>query len=70
MIDKQFIITKDDEWTESAENEPPADETWPEEMPGDEQCADKFERRNSAPFIKPRGHCVQEVMPNGDIWDV
>ena len=66
MIDKQFIIAKDDEWTDSAENEP---DEWPDEL-GDEQCADKFEQRDSAELCKPVGPCVTITAPDGVRWDV
>jgi hypothetical protein len=45
-----------DEWYESAENEP------------DEP--DKFEERDTAPVVKPRGKCVREKNADGVIWDV
>jgi hypothetical protein len=45
-----------DEWTESAENEP-------DEL-------DKFEDRDTAQLIKPRGKCVVEIAPDGVRWDL
>jgi len=46
-----------DEWTDSAENEPEVE-------------TDKFEQRDTAVLVKPRGKCVVEVAHDGVKWDV
>jgi hypothetical protein len=53
----------DNEWTESAENEP-TEENWPEEG-GDEQCADKFAQRDESQLVKPQPKSVVY-----DFWKV
>jgi hypothetical protein len=66
-----------DEWVESAENEPgicaECSNEWPEsQLSQDGLCpncepaeVDKFEQRDTAPLVKPRGKCV-----NIGGWDV
>lgn len=44
----------DDQWTESAENEP---DEWPDE-PGDEQCLTIFEQVEQAPLVKSQPKSV------------
>ena len=54
-----------DEWTESAENEPEVDADYEAWWAARDSMADKFEQRDNARLVKPRGKCV-----NIDGWDV
>ena len=50
------LLPDEDEWYDSAKNEP-TEEDWPEEN-GDEQCADKFARRDESQLVKPQPKSV------------